>query len=284
MDSKSGPPPSSYEDDGPAPPSYTESLSSPYGASSSTSKYYSSQIASQLTQLTQTITSLQTQKSLLSDAQDEKILSLLTHHIQIYLADFAKSGLQRGTLILVPRRGLSNDNSTPCEYDIRNPEEYDRVVKVGEKDGEAYLQRERDEYGSFADRDDEDHHEMWFWKDEEMALRLAGYLRPQPDPRTMELPPRKEEVKAAEPEASSGRSFWGRKKSIPKVVETRPPLVEQRTDSKMDTRASAVNEDKILMDVKAEEVVFRYENAFGIYETERGYCVVLNLRVILGRR
>jgi hypothetical protein len=38
------------------------------------------------------------------------------------------------------------------------------------------------------------------------------------------------------------------------------------------------------MDVKAEEVVFRTENDFGIFGTERGWGVVLRLKVILGNR
>jgi hypothetical protein len=38
------------------------------------------------------------------------------------------------------------------------------------------------------------------------------------------------------------------------------------------------------MDVKAEEVVFRTENEFGIYGTERGWGVVVKLKVIPGGR
>jgi len=273
MDSK-GPltPSTSYDDDDAAPPSYSETLSSKYVSSSSASQYYSSQIQSQLHSLTTQISSLQTQKSLLSHAQDEKILSLLTHQIQIYLSDFAKTGLQKGTLILVPAQGLQDQNALPMEYDFKDPEEYDRVVRVRDK--------EDDEYGG----------QKWFWRDEEMAVRLAGYLRPEPDPRTMELPPRKEEIAAqqqqAESSSSSGKWSWGRKKSIAKAAE-RPALVESMNDLKTagDVKLpSRDSEDKVLMHVMAEEVVFRTENDFGIYGTERGWGVVLKLRLILGGR
>ena len=265
-------PSSSYNDEA-APPSYSETISSKYIPDASTSQYYSSQIQSQLHDLTTTISSLQTQKTLLSHAQDEKVLSLLTHQIQLYLSDFAKTGLQKGTLILVPAQGLEDPNAIPMEYDFKDPEEYDRVVRVRDK--------EEDEYGSG---------QKWFWRDEDMAMRLVGYLRPKPDPKTMELPPRKEEIAAqqqqAEASSSSGKWSWSRKKSSTKVAE-RPPLVESRNDNKdaSDVKMSSRDtEDKVHMDVKAEEVVFRTENDFGIFGTERGWGVVLKLKVILGSR
>jgi hypothetical protein len=274
MDSKSQVPAyNENESNDPAPPSYSETISSRYPPSSSTSQYYSSQIQSQLSSLTSQITCLQTQKDILSHAHDEKILSLLTLDIQRYLTDFAKTGLQRGTLILVPAKGLEDDKALPVDYDFKNPEEYDRVVRVRDK--------ETDEYGDGN---------LWYWRDEDLAIRLAGYLRPPPDPRTMELPPRPEQVKAQVVESQSGnsssRGFWGRKKSTTKIVET-PSPVEQSRDSKFDGDSKVSprdSEDRVVMDVKAEEVVFRTENEFGIYGTERGWGVVVKLKVILGGR
>ena len=275
MDSKDIVGPSTPYDTDSAPPSYSETISSKYTPDASTSQYYSLQIQSQLHTLTTQISSLQTQKSLLSHAQDEKILSLLTHQIQLYLSDFAKTGLQKGTLILVPAQGLEDQNALPMEYDFKDPDEYDRVVRIRDK--------EEAEYGGG---------QKWFWRDEDMAIRLAEYLRPKPDPRTMELPPRKEEVAAQQQQAEassssgSGKWSWGRKKSIAKAAE-RPPLVESRNDTKIASdikMPSRDSEDQVLMDVKAEEVVFRTENDFGIFGTERGWGVVLKLKVILGNR
>ncbi|KUJ12241.1 uncharacterized protein LY89DRAFT_203008 [Mollisia scopiformis] len=129
-----------YEDyaDIEAPPSYNDTISSfPVSStSSSPSAYYSSQISSQLQTLTTQISSLESQKSLLAHAQDEKILSCLTTHIQTYLSDFASTGLRRGTLILVPASGLKSTNAVPTDYDFKDPEEYDRVVRMrGKEDG-----------------------------------------------------------------------------------------------------------------------------------------------------
>jgi hypothetical protein len=263
MDSKPGFPPISCDEE-PAPPSYNDSLTSgnSYAPGSSTPQYYSQQIQSQLHTLTTQISSLKTQKSLLSHAQDEKILSLLTTQIQLYLSAFAKTGLEKGTLILVPAKGLEDEKALPVEFEDKVKEgiiEYDQLVRICDKEGSS------DGEG-----------EMWFWHDEDMAVRLAGYLKPAPDLKNAPLPPRKEEVKAtAEPSCSRG--FWGRKKSSAKSAE-RPPLIEDR---KVETVVlpTESEQEKVLMDVKAEEVVFRTENEFGIFETRRGWGIVLKLRV-----
>lgn len=264
MDSKSGFPPATSYDEESAPPSYNDALSMPYTPNTSTSQYYSQQIQSQLSTLTTQISSLKTQKSLLSHAQDEKILSLLTTQIQLYLSEFAKTGLQRGTLVLVPAKGLEEENARPAEFEDKVKEgiiEYDQLVRI------------RDKEGSYDGEG-----EIWFWKDEEMAIRLAGYLKPAPDLKNAPLPPRKEEIKAATAaaEPSSNRGFWGRRKSTPK-----PPLVEERRDIKVEPVAlpDETEQEKVLMDVKPEEVVFRFENDFGIFETRRGWGIVLKLKV-----
>jgi len=278
MDSKIPiPPPSSFDNDDAAPPSYSETISgsstSKIAPTSSTSQYYSSQIQSQLQSITTQITSLETQKSLLSNAQDEKILSLLTLEIQTFLSDFAKTGLRKGTLILVPAKGLEDENAVPMEYDFKVASEYDRVVRVRDKEVDEFREGE-----------------MWFWRDEEMAERLAGYLKPAQDPRSAELPARKGDVRpkvAEQTEASgSSRGFWGRKKSSAKSVE-KPVIIEARRTEKIESdvkRTVVSTEDKVMMDVKAEEVVFRTENEFGIFGTERGWGVVLKLSVVLGER
>jgi len=252
-----------FDDTEAAPPSYTESID--------TSSYYSTQIRTQLSDLTHQISSLQTQKSLLSHAQDEKILSLLTTQIQLYLSDFARSGLKKGTLILVPASGVTDANALPADYDFKNAEEYDAVVRVRSKQDTG---AGRDEWTGAKES------EMMYWRDEDMALRLAGILSPPPDPRDMELPPRKEQVVAEKAEEPKSRGFWGsRKKSVTKTPAT-AIVVERKVDVKMSSTNEEPN-DKVVMDVRAEEVVFRTENELGIYGTERGWGIVLKLRVIL---
>ena len=276
MDSKS-PFPSNIEDDT-APPSYNDTISSQPSTSTSTftSNYYSSQILAQLATLTTQISSLQTQNVLLSHAQDEKILSLLTTHIQLYLVDFARTGLQKGTLILVPAAGLTDEKALPCDYDFADPLEYDRVVRVRDK------------------TDGEGNEEKWYWRDEEMAIRLAGYLRPPPEPKKATLPERPDAgnwksnvaLQQAETGSSSKGGFWRKRSS----VSTKTPVVEEKRVEKSEKAPPTADTsgtesgDKIVVNVKAEEVVFRTENDFGLFETEKGYAVVLKLRVQLGNQ
>lgn len=268
MDSKQPLAPSYDDANEPAPPSYTETISA--------STYYSTQIRSQLSTISTTISTLESQKSLLSSARDEKILSLLTTQIQIFLSDFANSGLKKGTLILVPANGLTDDNAIPTDYDFKDKDEYDRVVRVRSKDEPAY-----DEWSS-------EPQETWFWRDEDMARRLARYLKPPPPtPRMRELPPRVvPSPRSPQAEGSSSRSFWGRKKSTPKVVPTLP--VHERKDSKLEfgTQQAIMNSadsgDDVSMEVNAEEVVFRTEDEMGLFGTERGYGIVLRLKVVFG--
>jgi len=270
----------SFEENDTAPPSYSETLFST--TISSSSQPYSAQIHSQLSTLSTQIHALQTQKSLLSTYQDARLLSILAPHITDYLSDFGKTGLQKGTLILIPAQGLEDKSAVPCDYDFRDPREYDRVVRVS---GRRSGKEDRDSEVYEIDGEDQ----RWFWQDEELAKRLAAALQPPPDPREAELPPRPVETSSP----STSRSFWGRKKSLAKTQpEQRTPVVAEvkgdiggavyddvKTGYSGDGSATG---DKVRMDVKAEEVVFRTENEFGIFGTEKGYGIVVKLDVVLG--
>jgi hypothetical protein len=261
-----------------APPSYTEPICN---FPSSTSQYYSAKIQTQLLSLTTQISTFQTQRSLLSQAQDEKILSLLAAEIQTFFSDFAASGKQRGTLILVPASALPDQSARPVEYDFRDPREYDGVARV--RDREAV-----DGVGGWNE-------DLWYWRDEEMAGRLAAYLRPAPPPdlARKEWSPRKEETEikaseqAQEQAESSGRWRWGRMKRATRRSGESPILVEDRRDAKVypgEDMATSSGEDRVLMDVNADEVTFRTENDLGLFETQTGWAIVLKLKIEMGRR
>ena len=261
-----------FTDEESAPPAYTESAPAApavpiYQPYSSTSQYYSHQIEDQLQGITSQIKSLETQKSLLSHAKDEKILSLLTTQIQIYLSDFAKAGFHQGTLILVPAKGIETENAVPVDHDFSTSLECDRVIRVRDKEADGFGEDDM------------------FWRDEDMARRLSSYLQPRKDFKNAELPPRKEQIKAAEHAfPTMRRGFWGRKKNS-LVGDERPILTESQVN-KVDHHVESPfggNGDQVSLNVRAEEVVFRTENDFGIYETRRGYGIVLKLRVIFAR-
>jgi len=261
MDSKYGLP-TSHEEEAALPPSYNETVTPgtapkldppKYIPTGTTAQIFSHQIQDQLHSITSQINSLQTQKVLLSNAKDEKILSLLTTQIQHFLAQFAQAGLQKGRLVLVPDNGIEDKKAMPTTYDLKKTDEYDRVIRIVDKEGDGFGQEE-----------------TWYWRDRAMARRLAGYLTPAPDPYTAELPARKEEITP-----SSGRGLWGRitsgsKSQVQPVAKPGP----------IPSESSA---EKISMDVKAEEIVFRTEDAYGILGTESGWAIILTLKVVLAQ-
>lgn len=287
MDSKSALP-TSYDEA--APPSYTETVSPsiqilfPYSASS-TSQYYSAQIRDQLLALTPQIRTTQAQRLLLDHTNDERILAILASETQVFLSGFVDSGLPRGTLILVPA-GVLPDKATPMDYDFQNPEEYDRVIRVRSKEDSAIAE--------------------WYWMEEQMAKRLARYLSPTPVWEDMP-------IRGDEGPSQGGDAYAARNKSAMKQKGRTPtddggkqsrglfgfrkkvPIVESvvgddnaqvlsgkvNSDAKM---GSASPEDKVLLDVKAEEVSFRTENDMGIFETQRGWAIVVKVKIELGRR
>merc|ERR1712000_164200 len=165
------------------------------------------------------------------------------------------------TLTLDPSKAIQDPKATPTDYDFSEPSEFDRVVKVTDK--------ECDSYGTG---------DLWYWEDEDMAKRLVDHLRPPPS--TLALPKRKEQM-TPQPQ-SKGWGLFGKKK-----IEARPPLIDESRSSKAHAGARSLGkegEDRVVVDVKAEEVVFRTENEYGMYGTERGWGVVVKLRVVLGRR
>jgi len=162
---------------------------------------------------------------------------------------------------LVPFNDLKDvdEKSLPTDFDFKNPEEFDRIVRVrGEKsDGQS--------------------EEKWFWRDEDMAGRIAENLKPAPDPRTMELPPRREEIQSPK----ESKSFWGRRKSSKSTADV--PAVQEPERSEKGESSRVENKDKVVMTIKAEEIVFRTESAFGILGTERGWGIVVRMKVHLFR-
>ncbi|KAM3079529.1 hypothetical protein ACMFMG_005949 [Clarireedia jacksonii] len=212
----------------------------------------STEIEAQLSRLTARITSVQMQKALLSHAQEQKILALLTTQVQNYISEFANAGSDKGTLMLIPAHCLENEMARPCDFEKEHPNEYNKCWTIGDKENTNC--------------------DKWFWKDEDMAERLAGYLRPTP-----ELPARPAAAPISTKSGRSGSSSFWKKRSASKVTET-PPLVESGKE-RDSSGENAESKDKVVMDVKAEEIVFRFENDFGLLETQRGYGIVLRLMV-----
>lgn len=114
----------------------------------------------------------------------------------------------------------------------------------------------------------------WFWENEDMAKRLAEALKPRPELLSRQAVAKIDSKKVAPSSTGNISRFWSRKSSS--KSEEKPVLVE---DVKV---SSTIQEprDKVHMKVDAEEVVFEYENSFGLLETQRGYGIILHFTII----
>jgi hypothetical protein len=142
-------------------------------------------------------------------------------------------------------------------------------VRVSDEESERKVEewkREKERFGyGYVDEGGEE--ELWWWNDEALAKRLAAQLRPVQKAEERELPAR---PVLKNESASSKGSFWSRGKRKEKEVERVPVIVEKR-------------EDRVVMDVQAEEVSFRLENDCGLYESHSGYGIVVRVKVFLAQ-
>ena len=164
-----------------------------------------------------------------------------------------------------------------------------------------------DEWGRFDDEEDAARSKasseaaLWF-RDESMARRLATYLRPEPTlerkhvqavvadggppttPSTVSTPKETTKLK------SGGGSWWQRgKKAATPLINTSSSSASLRSQTASPTSplnasnplgfSGAETRDGVSMTVNAEEITFRRENEFGVWESLSGFGIVVTVRV-----
>ncbi|KAK3299524.1 uncharacterized protein B0H64DRAFT_439890 [Chaetomium fimeti] len=134
------------------------------------------------------------------------------------------------------------------------------------------------EWGRFDTFDDTEKENQWWFTDEEMARRLATYLRPEPNLQRRHVQATVVERKVVEKEKSGWGRFGlggGRKKA----VEQTSPALPSPASPALSSPGLADDDDDVKMAVRAEEVTFRWENALGVWESMTGWGVVVTVRV-----
>ncbi|KAI1471258.1 uncharacterized protein F4812DRAFT_171641 [Daldinia caldariorum] len=124
---------------------------------------------------------------------------------------------------------------------------------------------------------------LW-WRDEEMARRIANYLQPKREKKPQvrfnsvvqtvveqRLPPKKEKKSW----------FWGKRASHQKPPEAVVPVVPSplKVDTTVDDTQDDQEDQGADMTVAAQEVAFRQENELGIWESVRGWGIVVTVKV-----
>ncbi|KAK4150508.1 hypothetical protein C8A00DRAFT_17992 [Chaetomidium leptoderma] len=112
-----------------------------------------------------------------------------------------------------------------------------------------------------------------------MARRLATYLRPEANLERKHVQAAVVENKVVEKE-KSGWGRWGlgggsRKKGL----QLTPPVAASPVSPALSSPGSGGEDDSVKMTVRSEEVTFRKENEFGVWEGRSGWGIVVTVRV-----
>ncbi|KAK3385803.1 hypothetical protein B0H63DRAFT_187735 [Podospora didyma] len=149
------------------------------------------------------------------------------------------------------------------------------------KDGEApSSSREAgfDEWGRFDSNESYDNTNVptaswWYFRDEAMARRLAGYLQPRANVKVE----RKHVQAAVVAEKKGWRWGFGGGGGGKKSAETAAPVSPGL--ARPGVAEMPAPDDGVSMTVRAEEIRFRRENDFGVWESLSGFGIVVTVKV-----
>jgi len=163
---------------------------------------------------------------------------------------FSNTGLTKGSLYLIPQRCI-RQHAKLADLDLRAKDEFLIVKEVsGEKGADLGL--------------------VW-WKDEGLARELAIELSPSKKSNQE----RKIEGVLPSSNTNGSKSWWNRKP----VSSMQTKYLGEK--GQLVSRGGERREADVDMKVVAEEVVFRSQNGFGIWSSERGWAVVMRFVVTL---
>ncbi|KAI1184952.1 hypothetical protein F5B17DRAFT_58437 [Nemania serpens] len=206
---------------------------------------------------------------------------------------------KRGELCRVVRVSMKSSGVEKRSAAITNSESDSHFHSQRGRDGNSHdwsAGREFSDWGRFgdpssaADGPSSRGEGMLWWRDEDMARRLARHLQPaapRDEPVPLQTPVQAivEERLPAQKEKKSW--FWGKKRSGSSSTSAVAANTAVEMDSGKDDAAQGAAKDGrgrrsdggAKMSVTAEEVAFRTENDFGIMESIRGWAVVVVVHV-----
>ncbi|KAI1373854.1 hypothetical protein F4677DRAFT_448146 [Hypoxylon crocopeplum] len=237
--------------------------------------------------------------------------ALLDHIVPIVEEFLADLGARHGpvplaTLTLVPGAAVPKNGVLSGLEDMRRRGELCRVSRVSvnntDKDTKSdscssrpriisedpswAAGQEFSDWGRFDDpssewSDNAEGNKPLWWHDEEMARRLASYLQPKEEKE--EHAQRSSVVQAVveqriPPKKEKKGWGWGRRASEQKSPEVQTPIpADIKTES--GTPQEEQQKKGAEMRVTAQEVAFRHENEFGIWESVRGWGIIVSVQV-----
>ncbi|TRX92229.1 hypothetical protein FHL15_006844 [Xylaria flabelliformis] len=298
------------------PPPYSVHVGDHVSSSQSTQEVsLTSHLQQHLTSLPNRIRMNREAHSVQQSLDDASLVDLLLPEIEDFLAYLG--GLHNAPklahLTLVPETAVAQDAVLSGMEDMHRRGEICRVARVklhpnndekkstttrDSKEGASTSQdwsvgREFSDWGRFGDStsstDSSQGQSMLWWRDEDMAQRLARHLQPLEEPAPLKTSVQEtveERLPAQKPKKGW---FWGRKGSTSSSTSTYATKTVQadvesfpgRGASTQTTAQKGREQDNTgaKMSVTAEEVAFRIENNLGIVESARGWAVMVAVHV-----
>ncbi|KAI0438442.1 hypothetical protein F4803DRAFT_98689 [Xylaria telfairii] len=275
---------------------------------------FTSHLQQHLTSLPNRIRMNREARSVQQSLDDASLLDLLLPEVDDFLSYLG--GLHNtpklSHLTLVPETAIAQNAVLSGMEEMRQRGEISRVVRVninpnlGEKKSTStrdsnqgvstsqdWSGREFSDWGRFGDStsstDPAQAQNMLWWRDEDMAHRLARHLQPPAEPVALQTPVQTTVEERLPAEKPKKGWFWGRKGSASSststfATETVQADVESFPGRDSITQATARKGREregsgARMTVTAEEVAFRIENDLGIVESARGWAVVVAVHV-----
>ncbi|WQF82223.1 hypothetical protein CDEST_07237 [Colletotrichum destructivum] len=278
----------------PPPPSYSEATTS-YPSSSSYNP--GSSVSATLQDLSSLLRVTQSQQTARDTITTTTLLPLLTTHVTSLLNRLGRTPYPPALteLYLVPAAAVGPQWSITSDAD-RRAGEVAQVIRVepepdlgskgagdskravpdaGLSAASSSREYEFDEWGRWDDDDaaaSTPKEGWWWWNDEALARRLAKLLQPEPRlDRTV--------VSAVMEQAKEERRAggWGVFKSGNESPSSSARPLSRQAQPDRSTPPS--HEEDVAMTVRAGEVTFRRENEMGIWESMRGYGIVVRVRI-----
>lgn len=276
------------------PPSYTEATV-PSGSQSRPPTYNEKPAADPIDELVSRLPSLirERQQSQASQrlGEDDAIVQHMMPFIRDFFVDFSTDNNVKRyrnsneslsmELMLVPQDAARSDEGWKLAG-LNERREQSAFFRLNEIAAPGQLKWVSKNGESLQVRDDAAERDTLWWRDEEHALRLASALRSVVTPERSEKSEMQRQMNIEEqeiPEQSDSkrkspmRSLFGLSKKSPQPVERAVPKIRNKT-------FATASLGSVQVHVEAEEVTFRRENDFGLWESSSGWAIVIKAIVL----